>query len=449
MAFGIDFCMRILQVVHGFPPKQRAGTEIYTYSLSRELAKKHEVHVFYPTYEGDGKPSLNSFEMDGLKIHELCLPYSFIERIKRVLDFKLSYKNTKVEEKFRELLDWISPDVIHFQHLISLSASFIEVAKDKNIPTVVTLHDYWFICPKINLLQSDYSICNGPDESCRNCFQCWNEYKTKALSTYLSRQHFPNQIKNLLGIFLKIINSTKKFRKRRNYMKSILLKVDKIVAPSRFLREMFIRYGVLGHKIVYSENGYNLNVFKGFKKKEKDTDKIIFGFVGGISKHKGVHVLVDAFINISEEKAELKIYGNYNPKSDYMKEILTKVKRKKNIKFMGRFKDVKEPYSEIDVLVFPSIWYENCPLVLAEARATKTPVIASDLGAIPEFVKDGKNGLLFEPNNPEDLYEKIMVIIEHHELIEKFKANINPPKSMKDQTKEIEEIYKKLLGVGL
>ena len=212
------------------------------------------------------------------------------------------------------------------------------------------------------------------------------------------------------------------------------------------MRKLFVEYGVPEDKITYSENGYGLSAFKGFNKKKKDTDKIIFGFVGGVRRHKGVHILVDAFMNVPEEKAELKIYGNYNSKSEYVKEILTKAKRKKNIKFMGGFEDVREPYSEIDVLLFPSIWYENCPLVLAEARATKTPIIASNLGAIPEFVEDWKRGLLFESNNPKDLYEKIMRIIDHHELIEKFRANTKPPKSIEEQAKEIEKIYRELSG---
>jgi len=126
------------------------------------------------------------------------------------------------------------------------------------------------------------------------------------------------------------------------------------------------------------------------------------------------------------------------------KELLEKQKNKKNIKFMERSEDVKEPYSEIDVLV-PSVWYENCPLVLAEAQITKTPVIASNLGAIPEFVEDGRTGLLFELDDPEDLYEKIIQIIRNSKMIEKFKINIKSPKSIAEQSRELEQIYNSLI----
>jgi len=437
--------MKILQVVHGFPPKQRAGTEIYTYYLSKELAKSHEVHVLYPTLENVKKPILVSFNREGLVLHELRLPNNKVRRFWSMLFFENTYVNREIENLFRTLIKDIHPDVIHFEHLIGLSTTLIEIAKEFNIPTVLTLHDYWFMCLNIQLLKHDYTICKGPEPN--KCSECWIKKQSKTISGALNRYGVPKSLtEKPLQFILRSFNSPEKFKERENYMKSLLLKVDRIIAPSKFLRKLFVEYGVPEGKIIYLENGYNLSAFKGFKKKKKDTDKIIFGFVGGVSRHKGVHILVDAFMNVPEEKAELRIYGNHNPKSEYVREILTKVRRKKNIKFMGRFEDVKEPYSEIDVLVFPSIWYENCPLVLAEARATKTPVIASNLGAIPEFVEDGKTGLLFKLGNSKDLYEKIMQIIENPNLIEKFKGNIKLPKSMEEQAKEIEKIYANVGG---
>lgn len=435
--------MKILQVVHGFPPKQKAGTEIYTYYLSKELARKHEVHIFYPAIDNVKKISLKTFTRENLTIHELIMPNNKVKRVWSTLFFENTYMNKNIEKIFRKFLKELTLDVIHFEHLIGLSTTLIDVTKEFNIPAILTLHDYWFMCPNIQLLKYDYTICEGAKPS--ECRDCWVKRQSKRLVEALEDYHISKSLteRKLLQL-LRILNSPKKFKKRDQYLKSLLLKVDKIIAPSIFLRKNFIKYGVPKDRIIYSENGYNLDVFSGFKKKEKDTDKIIFGFVGGIAKHKGIHILIDAFMNVPKDKAELRIYGNYNLSSKYVKEILSKAIRRDNIIFIGRFEDIKDPYSEIDVLVFPSIWYENCPLVLAEARATKTPVIASNLGAIPEFVENGKTGLLFEPNNPNDLYEKIMGVTKNPELIEKFKTNIKPPKDMKEQVKEIEEIYKSL-----
>ncbi|MBP1911657.1 glycosyltransferase family 4 protein [Thermococcus stetteri] len=437
--------MKILQVVHGFPPKKRAGTEIYTYYLSKELAKRHEVHVLYPSLGNVKKPTSVSFTREGLILHELKLPKNKVRRFWNLLFFENTYMNKNVEEIFKKLLKEIKPDIIHFEHLIGLSTTLIDIAKEFDVSAVLTLHDYWFMCPNIQLLKYDYAICEGPEPN--KCRECWVKRQASILSEALNHYHIPKLlVKKPLEFVIRESNSPEKFKRRNEYLKNLVLKVDKIIAPSRFLREMFIKYGIPEDKIVYSENGYNLDAFKGFKKKEKDTDKIIFGFVGGISKHKGVHILVDAFMNVPKDKAELRIYGNYNPNSRYIKEILVKTKSR-NIKFMGRFEDVKEPYSEIDILVVPSIWHETGgPLVVKEAFATKTPVIASNIGCIPEFVENGKTGLLFKPNDTKDLYKKIMEIIENPELIDKFKSNITPPKSIEEQAKEIEGIYKSLMG---
>ncbi|HID41085.1 MAG TPA: hypothetical protein EYP33_02890, partial [Pyrodictium sp.] len=324
--------MRILQVVHGFPPKQRAGTEIYTYYLSKELAKNHKVHVLYSELEHVKKPTIVSLNRENLILHELRYPNNKIQRFWSMLFFENTYINKTIENLFRKLIRDINPNIIHFEHLIGLSTTFIEVAKELEIPTIITLHDYWFMCPNIQLLKHDYTICNGPKAN--KCHECWIKKQSKVISEALSKYHIPEYltIKSFETI-LKFFNPVEEFERRKKYMKSLLLKVDKIIAPSKFLRGMFIKYGIPRNKIIYSENGYNLDIFEGFRKKKKNTDKIIFGFVGGITRHKGVHVLVDAFMYIPEDKAELRIYESYNPNSKYIRELLSKIKEKRNIKF--------------------------------------------------------------------------------------------------------------------
>ncbi|NJE61789.1 glycosyltransferase family 4 protein [Thermococcus sp. 21S7] len=443
--------MRILQVVHSFPSIRRAGVELYTYYLSKELAEKHEVHILYPIFEKKSKKELwvrDKYE-DGLYIHEIVFPTRFIDKLKRLINsmfIENTYLNSRIDPLFENLLDEINPDIVHFQHVIGLSASLIKISKQKNVPTVLTLHDYWFMCPTTNLLRWDYSLCNGPYP--KRCQLCWSKKHSEALAESLAKFYIPIP-KSLtlrpLEVTLRALNSPTKFEQRECYLKSLLLMADKIVTPSQFLMSIFTKYGVLSDKIIYSENGYNLEIFKGFRKKKKDTDKMIFGFAGSVTPIKGVHILIEAFLKVPEEKAELRIYGGYNSNSPYVRELFKKIQGKSNIHFLGKYEDPKVPFSEIDVLVFPSITYENCPLVLAEARATRTPVIASNLGAIPEFVENNRVGFLFKPNDPSDLHEKIMYLIENPNLITKFKKNIKLPKSISEQANEIERIYMSLV----
>jgi len=429
--------MRILQVVHEFPPRACGGTGIYTYSLSMELSKIHEVFVLYLRYNGF-RYVFNYSKRNGLTIYELNIPFS--EQITRLFSFKATYIDAKVEEKFRELLLIIKPDCIHFQNLIGLSASLLRVAKEKGVPTVLTLHDYWFICPMTLLLKNNSTICNGPDEQSENCFICWNNMQAKHLADIWGKFLPPKMFsEKLFESTLMKINSKKKFRERKEYMKSILFNADIIIAPSLSLRNIFVKCGISQPKIMYSSNGYNLSAFKGFKKKKHGN--LIFGFVGYIAEYKGVEVLVEAFNWVDSMDAELRIYGNFDRKAKFFKYLQTK-KRNNNIKFMGKYNDVKDPYSEIDILVVPSLCMETGgPLVVKEAFATGTPVIASNIGCIPEFVIDGVNGLLFRTSDPKDLFKKIKTIIDNPYFISEFQKNIVSPRSITDQSKELEEIY--------
>jgi glycosyltransferase involved in cell wall biosynthesis len=429
--------MRILQVVHEFPPKEHGGTAVYTYGLSMELSKKHEVFVLNLSY-GGFHCVFNRFKRNGLYIFELNIPLS--EEIMRLFSLQATYTDSKVEEKFGELLIEIKPDCIHFQHLLGLSASLIQIAKEKGIPTVLTLHDYWFICPTIQLLKRNSIICNGSDEQSENCFKCWNDRQAEILPSKLGK-FLPQKMlsEKVLELALMKINSEKKFRERKEYMKWILLNADIIIAPSIFLRRIFISAGIPAKKIIYSSNGYNLSVFKGFKKKKHSN--LVFGFVGNVSGSKGVEVLVEAFNRVESKNAELRIYGSFNRNAKFFKCLQTK-NMNKNIKFLGKFSDIKKPFSEIDILVVPSIWYETGgPLVVKEAFATGTPVIASNIGCIPEFVINGVNGLLFRTGDPRDLFKKIETIIDNIHLISEFQENIVSPRSIADQSKELEEIY--------
>jgi len=438
--------MRILQVVHGFLPERRGGTEIYTYNLSKELSKNHEVHIFYPRRIKRARGSSPAQYENALHAVEHVIDIGskrsrFLSLIK-LLGFKATYESAEVDREFEGLLDAINPDIVHFHHLLDLSASLIEIVKLRGLPVVLTLHDFWFICPRINLLKSDYSVCKGPDIRSENCFKCGYRARAEALAEVLVKYLVPRSLSKVYELSFMAMTRSGDFKQRQERMESPLLMVDKLMAPSMFLKNVFIENGIPGDRIIYSSNGYDLSAFEGFKRKKHD--KLVFGFAGSVAKHKGVHVLVEAFNKVENENVELRIYGTYDPKSNYFKELQSMI-RNDNIKFMGRYTDVREPYSEMDVLVVPSICYESYSLVVREAFICKIPVIASDIGALPEAVQNGETGLLFQAVNARDLYEKMELIIHHPDLIEKLKTNIGPVKSIEQQAEEMEGIYLDLL----
>ncbi|MCX5867824.1 MAG: glycosyltransferase [Proteobacteria bacterium] len=159
---------------------------------------------------------------------------------------------------------------------------------------------------------------------------------------------------------------------------------------------------------------------------------------------------MEAFNRLREAPAELKIFGDFVPyhgDQGYSSE-LRKLGENPRIKFMGGFppERVGEIFSEIDVLITPSIWMENSPLVIHEASLAQVPVIASRIGGIPELIEDGKNGLLFEPNNALDLQKKIELLLNRPETLSRLRAYPAQIKTIEQNAQELEEIYARLIA---
>lgn len=444
--------MKILHVVHGFPPHSMAGTEIYTYNLSEELLRSHEVSVFHRINELKKKEyELNYDKSDGLNIFTLNNTFKFCD------SFEKFYRNDAIAKQFAGVLDKISPDIVHIQHLIFLSTTIIDEIKKRGIPVVFTLHDYWLICPQWHFLKKDLSVCNNNDISqCIDCLDYQLSIRKMPKNIYLA---FRNVIPGFVMCFLKDIylnlvktNSNpqemlEKIKIRITHIKELCSKVDLFIAPSQFLRKKFMEFGVPGDKIKFIPYGIKTKSFREFRRKH--SDKVRFGFIGTILPAKGLDTLIKAFNKIKDARAELKIYGRLFPYKgfEFYPGHIKNLVKNGNIKFMGGFdhKDISGVFSEIDVLLFPSIWNENCPLTILEAFSARTPVIASRIGGIPELVSDGLNGMLFSPGDDDELSRKIEQVINKPDIVNNFRQNTARVKSIEDNAKEMEEIYSGLV----
>ena len=389
----------------------------------------HKVSIFYRTNnraEEEYRVTKDTYEgMDIYKINNTLRDYSSLENI---------YKNTTIEDRFLKVLDEVNPDIVHIHHLLFLSTGIIKEIKKRNIPIIFTLHDYWLICPRGQLLKANLNICKGSADIDNRCLRC--------LASAVN-------LKNLFKKICRFLVKRQFFQNAVLDLRAIYNNVDLFIAPSNFLRKKFIEFGLPPEKIIYSDNGMNLDLFKDVDKIK--SDKIRLGFIGTLIPSKGVHVLIKAFNNIKNDKAILKIYGKApvnNGIFDYSHKIKRMAGHNKNIRFMGIFdnKDAAEIFREIDVLIVPSLWEENSPLVLHEAILTKTPVIASNLGGVSELIEHTKNGLLFKAGDSVDLFAQIQKILEIPYSAEKIKTQCVKIKDIEDNCKEIENIYNGILN---
>lgn len=419
--------MKVVLVVHKFLPRHVGGTEVYTYELAKELSKRHEVYIFCREEGFSEKEFVEQDERhNGLKIRRVY--YNLLGWKANPFHLFIStFKNSLIERSFGRLLDEICPDVVHIQHVMDMSAGLITVARQRGIPVVVTLHDYWFMCSNSQLVRPNQQICDGPAWGFR-CVDCAGARMGQPLIKLLSP---------LVACL---------FLYRALYLKRVVRNVDLFIAPSRFLRDKYIAYGFPKDKLVYLENGINVSrITRYVKERNPSPGKLRFAYIGAIAWQKGLHVLVEAFNMISPDAAELRIYGDPQVFPEYTKQIKDALVNP-SVYFMGKIENerVGEVLAETDVLVVPSIWYENSPVVIQEAFAAGVPVLASNLGALAEKVRNGMDGLLFRSRDFNDLFAKIHFLVENPGFIKGLKRNIRPAKSIEENAQALERFYYQL-----
>lgn len=445
--------MRIVQVVQGLPPESLGGTETYVAHLSRALAHRgHEVAVFSRIADS-ARPeyTVDAVTRDGFTVTRINNTFGHLD------SFAQSYVNSEVAWRFSAFLDACSPDVVHFHHLMYLSTTCIREAARRRIPVVMTLHDYWLICQRGRFLKPDLSQCPGQtDEGCAGCFAHLLNNKLapvyQPLKSALSkRSWFRDRLRRFHGQYIAARppspQALQQIHQRMAHVREVCRDVSLFLAPSRFLRDQFLAFGIPQEKIAFTECGLPPLEITATDRRQ-GASPLVFGYIGVVDPVKGVHLLVEAFQPLTG--AELRIYGgetDYAPYPDRGR-FLAQLRSSPHIRLMGRYdnREVNRILSEVDVVVAPSIWYENAPLVIREAFLARKPVITAAFGGMQERVQDEVNGLLFRQRDVEDLRGKLARFIADPDLVRRLSRSFPAVKSIAEDAQEMETRYRALLG---
>jgi glycosyltransferase involved in cell wall biosynthesis len=449
--------LRVLLVSHYFLPDHRAGVENYTYRLARALGTQHEVVVLC---REDGFWDRAVHAMDdihaGVPVHRIY--YNGPQT------FKTGYRNPALDALFRSFVETWKPDVIHFQHLDRLSSGFIDVAAAAGIPTVLTLNDYWFLCPQIQLFR-DKKVCAGPDQG-RACASCsgaltealqvkavasargtWDAHPLLNLLRRIAVRWLPRRARqatvdalvqrSLLGNGVSPAATAERFTELQRAFR----KIDLVLSPSRFLLRVFRELEFDHPRAEYSD--YGIPEFDAFRSRVP-APYVRFGYFSTLVPHKGAELLIRAFHRLKEPHAQLVIQGQGAP--HYEQEIRALAAPDARISFRPPYDEaaVAQAFSRIDVLVVPSLWYENSPILIHEAARAGVPVIASDLGGMAEYVKANVNGLLFRPGDEEDLLRTLRRFVDDPALPTLLQQVPFPLKSIAEDAEALAQRYAQL-----
>lgn len=452
--------MRILFVAHQFFPEHFAGVEILTLGLARELrARGHEPYVFaakrsVPVH--DIEPGeIEDYEYDGIPVRRVGRPKEGL-RLDHHLDYdRLNYANETMAERAQEYVREIEPDVVHAMNFQGLSASVISAFEEFGVPIVYTATDFWAVCPVVDLRRHDGVMCRGPDLA--HCLRCIMSRPP------LSRHPDSRKVRRVLDLtpnvalraagrlsetdlsdYSRTLRQLHNIEERPEYIREAMELVDRIIAPTQLTRDLLASNGMGAEKIEVSHYGIDTSNILGAPENRNVPPPLRVGFIGTLSPHKGCDILIQAFKGLPPElDATLTLYGNLERFKPFVGKLRELAGEDERITFAGTFppERVGHVLSEIDVLVVPSRWYENTPLVVYSAFAAGTPVIATDLGGLSEVVKHEENGLLFELENVKDLTRQLRRLGEEPGLLERLRAGIGPVKTIEENVDELERLY--------
>jgi glycosyltransferase involved in cell wall biosynthesis len=393
--------MNVLKVIHGFPPDYMAGSEVYSYHLVKALLPLvNKINVF-TRVENEFDPEYTVYD----EIYDE-IPVRRINKVRRDYVYQDKFQDSEIETAFKNHIEHVQPDIVHFGHLSHLSTHLVKiVAEQYKLPIVFTIHDFWLFCIKGQLINQEGLRCSG--QSAEKCHHC-SPYQTTI-----------NEVQNAL-----------------DHMRELINMIDVFLVPSHTLRDFFIQQGVPATKLLYSKYGFNSQNISYQPKKYEKQAEINFGFMGRVIPSKGIKVLTDAFQNID---AKLSIYGNIGNQKRFLE--------KTNIQFKGGYdnKSINQVLHEIDVLIVPSTWLENSPLVIQEAFLAGVPVITSNIGGMKELVIEGKNGFLFEVGNAESLKDCITKITDNPQILNTLDVSKHSVRTIEEDAAFVLETYKKCI----
>ena len=378
---------RVLVIAHGHPDRAPGGGEIAALALHRALRASEDFDSVlltrhddpFPTHEGtafagNGRPAEIAFHTRGDE---------------RFLFTQLD--PSRVWTHFRDVLEIVRPDIVHFHHYLHLGLELLgEVRRfDPRVPIAMTLHDFHAICHNQGQM-----VRTRTGELCRRA------------TTIDCQRCFPSR-------------TVQDFALRERYVKGWLSHVERFVAPSRFLAERYVEWGIEAGRIEVLENLLDPDadargaVRAGHARAANAPLRL--AYFGRINTVKGVDLLLEALLTLPQalrSRVHLDVHGaGLERQSLAYRRALKRAARRlgAGVRFHGAYRREELPalMAAADWMVMPSRWWENSPVVILEAKRHALPVICADIGGMREKIEHGVTGLHFRAGDARSLADRL------------------------------------------
>lgn len=399
--------LRVLLVIHGYPPRFSAGSEVYTQSLALGLsAAGHSVQVFCRELD-EFRPDFEVREERDAIDPSICV------HVVNHARENARFAHHLMDEALARVLRAARPDVVHFGHLSHLSTGLVGVASGQGLPVVFTLHDYWLACPRGQFIQhaltdpaagvlEPYPLCSGQED--RKCATtCMARYHTGVTPAADERYW------------------TAWVAARMDAARAVRDMVDAFIAPSRRLMQRMVNeFGLPMSKTTYLDYGFDLERLAGRRARWRARDRpgeapFVFGYVGRLHPSKGLDLLLRALATLLRKQgpgaAVLRVFGHDTGMAASIARLGADLGLPSGcVELCGGFDNasvVKAVFDRVDAVAVPSVWDENSPLVIHEAQEAGVPVVTANHGGMGEYVREGVNGFTFAHRDAASLAEAL------------------------------------------
>ncbi len=429
--------LRILVVSPHLPPSHVGGVEVYSQYLLRALAARgHRVqgvaveHIVSGAVDGC---AVRVDDADGYPTHRLTvtLPPS--------RPFPLLCEHAPAEAWFHRLLSETQPDVMHVQSGYLLGAPALAAARRSATPAVLTLHDYWFACPRVTLRHPDGSICTGAERPAKCAWCLTADQRRHGLLDRLTAGALTRGQDQSTVWRLAMGGPEAAILHRQVTLRELLGSAAAVLAPTRFVAAQVAATG-------YPLNRIRLSRYGMPPQRARQSGRaasLRLSFIGQLAPHKGVHLLIEAMRALGGRNVSLAIHGPLTPYPAYVAQLRSLAGDDARITFHGPYRreSLPELFDATDVVVAPSVWHEVAAIVIQEAQMAGVPVLASNLGGSPELIADDRDGLLFDPARPGDLTRQIGRLIDDPHLLPRLAAAAPTPRTIDEEVDALLELY--------
>jgi glycosyltransferase involved in cell wall biosynthesis len=396
---------RILTMSHAHPDFSLGGGEIAAYGLYQAMRERPDVESAWFLARADrGRGATGAISMrrpDEYLWEQAVHDWHGMKAVN--LDSTLT--------RFAELVRALRPTIVHSHHYAHMGLEYLRVIKqvDPAIRIYLTLHEYMAICRNNGQMIKTGGLRLCSSESPDECHRCFPQSQPE---DFWLRKH--------------------------GFMNAFAL-VDRFIAPSEFLRQRYIRWGLSPERVVVIENGQSALPPLPPREIADGASRNRFAFFGQINPYKGIDVLLEALHTLPKSAARqlvVEIHGanlelQEGELQQKVRDLCAPLIKKGTLSWMGPYRpeEQRQRLAGVDWVVVPSIWWENSPMVIQEAFACGRPVIVSDIGGMAEKVRHGIDGLHASVGNPRQWGETLVKAATTKGLWEQLASGIRQPES--------------------